>query len=96
MIEHLRDVGVNMQEKKKTLVDTRFAGMSIVFTGTLAKRTREEAEALVAAHGGKAGGSVSKQTTYLVVGENTGSKLAKAEALKVKVLTEDEFDKLLK
>jgi DNA ligase (NAD+) len=96
LIEHLRDVGVNMQEKKKALVDTRFEGMSIVFTGTLAKRTREEAEALVAAHGGKAGGSVSKKTTYLVVGEDAGSKLAKAEALKVKVLTEDEFDKLLK
>jgi DNA ligase (NAD+) len=96
LIEHLRDVGVNMQEKKKALVDTRFEGMSILFTGTLAKRTREEAEALVAAHGGKAGGSVSKKTTYLVVGEDAGSKLAKAEALKVKVLTEDEFDKLLK
>ncbi|MGA8038279.1 MAG: NAD-dependent DNA ligase LigA [Candidatus Acidiferrales bacterium] len=96
LIEHLREVGVNMQEKKKALVDTRFAGMSIVFTGTLAKRTREEAEALVASHGGKAGGSVSKKTTYLVVGEDAGSKLAKAEALKVKVLTEDEFDKLLK
>jgi len=95
LIDHLRAVGVNMQEKRKALVDTRFAGMSFVFTGTLAERSREEAEALVAAHGGKAGGSVSKKTTYLVVGEDAGSKLAKAEALKVKILTEAEFDKLL-
>jgi DNA ligase (NAD+) len=95
LIDHLREVGVNMQEKRKALLDTRFAGMSFVFTGTLAERSREEAEALVAAHGGKAGGSVSKKTTYLVVGEDAGSKLAKAEALKVKILTEAEFDKLL-
>jgi len=52
-------------------------------------------ELAVADHGGKAGGSVSKKTTYLVVGEDAGSKLAKAEALKVKILTEPEFDKLL-
>jgi DNA ligase (NAD+) len=95
LIDHLRAVGVNMQEKRKALIDTRFAGMSFVFTGTLAERSREEAEALVAAHGGKAGGSVSKKSTYLVVGEDAGSKLAKAEALKVKILTEPEFDKLL-
>jgi DNA ligase (NAD+) len=96
LIENLRDAGVNMQEKRKALIDTRLADMSFVFTGTLAKRSREEAEALVASHGGKAGGSVSKKTTYLVVGEDAGSKLAKAEALKVKILTEAEFDKLLK
>jgi DNA ligase (NAD+) len=95
LVDHLREVGVNMQEKQKALIDTRFAGMSFVFTGTLAERSREEAEALVAAHGGKAGGSVSKKTSYLVVGEDAGSKLAKAEALKLKILTEQEFDKLL-
>jgi DNA ligase (NAD+) len=95
LIDHLREVGVNMQEKRKALIDTRFAGMSFVFTGTLAERSREEAEALVIAHGGKAGGSVSKKTSYLVVGEDAGSKLAKAEALKLKILTEQEFDKLL-
>jgi DNA ligase (NAD+) len=95
LVDHLREVGVNMQEKQKALIDTRFAGMSFVFTGTLAERSREEAEALVAAHGGKAGGSVSKKTSYLVVGEDAGSKLTKAEALKVKILTEHEFDKLL-
>ncbi len=60
--------------------------MTFVFTGTLAKRSREEAEALVAAHGGKAGGSVSKKTSYVVVGEDPGSKFEKAKALKVQIL----------
>jgi len=69
--------------------------MTFVFTGTLTKHSREEAQALVVAHGGKIGGSVSKKTSYVVVGEDAGSKLAKAEALKVKILTEAEFDKLL-
>ena len=96
LVANLREVGVNMIEKKAALIDTRFAGMSFVFTGTLEKRSREQAEALVVAHGGKAGGSVSKKTSYLVVGEDAGSKLAKAEALKVKILTEAEFDALLK
>jgi len=95
LIDHLREVGVNMQEKRKALIDTRFADMTFVFTGTLAKRSREEAQALVVAHGGKIGGSVSKKTSYVVVGEDAGSKLAKAESLKVKILTEPEFDKLL-
>jgi DNA ligase (NAD+) len=95
LIDHLRDVGVNMQEKRKALIDTRFADMTFVFTGTLTKHSREEAQALVVAHGGKIGGSVSKKTSYVVVGEDAGSKLAKAETLKVKILTEAEFDKLL-
>jgi DNA ligase (NAD+) len=95
LIDHLREVGVNMQEKRKALIDTRFADMTFVFTGTLTHHSREEAQALVVAHGGKIGGSVSKKTSYVVVGEDAGSKLAKAEALKVKILTEPEFDKLL-
>lgn len=95
LIDHLRGVGVNMQEKRKTLIDTRFAGMTFVFTGTLANHSREEAQALAVAHGAKIGGSVSKKTSYVVVGEDAGSKLAKAESLKVKILTESEFEKLL-
>ena len=96
LIDHLREVGVNMQEKRKALIDTRFAGLTFVFTGTLANHSREEAQALAVAHGAKIGGSVSKKTSYVVVGEDAGSKLAKAEALKVKILTEAEFEKLLK
>ena len=96
LIGDLRDVGVNMIEKRKALIDTRFADMTFVFTGTLANHSREEAQALAVAHGAKIGGSVSKKTSYVVVGEDAGSKLAKAEALKVKTLTEAEFEKLLK
>jgi DNA ligase (NAD+) len=95
LIDDLRRVGVNMVEKRKALIDTRFAGMTFVFTGTLANHSREEAQALAVAHGAKIGGSVSKKTSYVVVGEDAGSKLAKAEALKVKILTEAEFEKLL-
>jgi DNA ligase (NAD+) len=95
LIDHLRAVGVNMKEERAALKDTRFAGMTFVFTGTLAKRSREEAEALVAAHGGKAGSSVSKKTSYVVVGADPGSKFEKAKSLKVPILDEAGFDKLL-
>jgi DNA ligase (NAD+) len=95
LIEHLRAVGVNMKEERQAPVSTRFAGMTFVFTGTLAKRSREEAEALVVSHGGKPGNSVSKKTTYVVVGEDAGSKLDKAKALSVTILTEPQFEKLL-
>jgi DNA ligase (NAD+) len=95
LIERLRHVGVNMKDERAALKDTRFAGMTFVFTGTLAKRSREEAEALVAAHGGKAGSSVSKKTSYVVVGEDPGSKSEKAKSLKVPILNEAEFEKLV-
>ena len=95
LIDHLRAVGVNMKEERAALKDTRFAGMTFVFTGTLTKRSREEAEALVAAHGGKAGSSVSKKTNYVVVGADPGSKFEKAKSLKVPILDEAGFDKLL-
>jgi DNA ligase (NAD+) len=68
---------------------------TFVFTGTLANRSREEAEALVAAHGGKAGGSVSKKTSYVVVGTDPGSKFDKAKTLGVPILDEPQFEKLL-
>ncbi|HEY0704791.1 MAG TPA: NAD-dependent DNA ligase LigA [Candidatus Acidoferrales bacterium] len=95
LINDLREVGVNMKEQRKALIDTRFAGMTFVFTGTLTNHSREEAQALAVAHGAKIGGSVSKKTSYVVVGSDAGSKLAKAQALKVKILTEPEFEKLL-
>ena len=95
VIERLRAVGVNMTEERVVPRDTRFAGMTFVFTGTLTKRSREEAEALVASHGGKAGASVSKKTSYVVVGEDPGSKLEKARSLKVPILDEAEFNKLV-
>jgi DNA ligase (NAD+) len=95
LIEHLQAAGVNMQEERPTLVDAKFAGKSFVFTGTLANRSREEAEALVAAHGGKSGSSVSKNTSYVVVGADPGSKYDKAKVLNVPILDEAGFDGLL-
>jgi len=95
LIERLRAVGVNMKEERQAPKDTKFAGMTFVFTGTLARRSREEAEALVAAHGGKAGSFVSKKTSYVVVGADPGSKYDKAKSLGVPILDEVQFEKLV-
>jgi DNA ligase (NAD+) len=95
LIERLRAAGVNMKEERAAPKSSKFAGMTFVFTGTLANRTREEAEALVAAHGGKAGSSVSKKTSYVVVGADPGSKFDKAKSLGVEILDEAHFEKLL-
>jgi DNA ligase (NAD+) len=95
LIKRLRQVGVNMKDERQTPVSSKLAGKTVVFTGTLANRSREEAEALVAAHGGKAGSSVSKKTSYVVVGVDPGSKYEKAKSLGVPILTESQFDNLL-
>ena len=90
MVERLREAGVNF-ESKRTVTDTRFAGMTFVLTGALSKFTREEATEKVELFGGKASGSVSKKTTYVVVGENAGSKERKARELGIPILSEDDF-----
>jgi DNA ligase (NAD+) len=95
LIERLRAVGVNMKDERAALKSSKFADMTFVFTGTLAKRSREQAEAIVASHGGKAGGSVSKKTNYVVVGTDPGSKFEKAKTLGVTILDEAQFDKLV-
>ena len=95
LIDHLRAAGVNMREEKAALIDKKFEGKTFVFTGTLVNRSREQSEALVAAHGGKAGGSVSKKTSYVVVGSDPGSKYEKAKSLKVPILDEAQFEELL-
>lgn len=89
-IELLRAAGVSF-ESREEIADTRFAGKTFVLTGTLESFTRSEGEALVERFGGKAAGSVSKKTSYVVVGANPGSKLTKAESLGIPVLTEEEF-----
>jgi len=95
LIERLRAAGVNMKSERQVPKSAKLAGKTFVFTGTLAHRTREEAEALVAAHGGKAGGSVSKKTSYVVVGTDPGSKYDKAKSLAVPILEEAQFEKLI-
>ncbi len=95
LIGRLKEAGVNMTAAEQGR-DQRFAGMTFVFTGALEKLTRDEASEMVEARGGKAVGSVSKKTAYVVAGESAGSKLRKAQELGIPVLTEEEFLKLLK
>ncbi|MGA2812332.1 MAG: NAD-dependent DNA ligase LigA [Candidatus Acidiferrum sp.] len=95
LIKKLAKVGVNPRAAKRTVKSDKFAGKTFVFTGTLANRTREAAGELVQQHGGKISGSVSKKTDYVVAGADAGSKLEKARELKVTVLNESEFEKLL-
>jgi DNA ligase (NAD+) len=90
MVERLRQAGVNF-ESKRMVTDTRFAGMTFVLTGALTKFTRDEATERIEHFGGKASGSVSKKTTYVVVGENAGSKERKARELGIPILSEDQF-----
>ena len=90
MVEKLRNAGVNFQSKK-VVTDTRFAGMTFVLTGALTKFTRDEATERIEYFGGKASGSVSKKTSYVVVGENAGSKERKARELGIPILSEDQF-----
>ena len=82
-------------QMKAEVVDRRFAGMTFVLTGTLSRFDRKAAQAMIEERGGKAAGSVSKRTTYVVAGEAAGSKLKKAEDLGIPVLTEDEFAAML-
>ena len=95
MILRLRQAGVNFENQFK-LEDERFKGMTFVLTGALSLFTREEAAAKIEAFGGKASSSVSKKTTYVVAGENAGSKLKKANELGITVLTEEDFLRMIK
>ncbi len=94
LLERLKNAGLNM-ESRRTLVDSRFAGLTFVLTGALTRFTREEAGEMIEQRGGKAASSVSKKTTYVVAGENAGSKLKKAQELNIPVLSEEEFLALL-
>jgi DNA ligase (NAD+) len=95
VIERLRAAGVNPKHERAALHSTRLAEKSFVFTGALARRSREEAGAQVVANGGKVSSAVSKKTDYLIVGTDPGSKFDKAKSLGVTILNEDEFDALL-
>ena len=90
MIERLREAGLNFQSLR-VVTDTRFAGMTFVLTGALSMFTRDEATEKIELFGGKVAGSVSKKTSFVVVGENAGSKERKARELGIPVLSEEEF-----
>ena len=95
VVHRLADAGVNMKWKGEPKGD-KLAGKTLVVTGTLETLSRSEAEALIVRNGGKASGSVSKKTSYVVAGAAAGSKLTKAQSLGVPVLTEEEFLALLR
>jgi DNA ligase (NAD+) len=96
-IEDLNSVGVNLKSTTvRPKTGGRLAGKTLVVTGTLTKYTRDEIEELIAQHGGRAASSVSKNTDFVVAGEKAGSKLEKAKALGVQVLSEDQFQDLLR
>lgn len=90
MVEKLRQASVNF-ESLRVVSDIRFEGKTFVLTGALSKFTREEATEKIELFGGKVSGSVSKKTSFVVVGENAGSKEKKARELNIPILSEDEF-----
>lgn len=94
LIERLREHGVNMAYDSGKVADD-LAGKTFVLTGTLPTMTRDQAKSLIESHGGKCSGSVSKKTTYVVAGEEAGSKLTKAQELGITVLSEQELLELI-
>ena len=95
LIGRLRESGVNMKSNVIMESDARLAGMTFVLTGTLPTMTREQASELIEKYGGKTSSSVSKKTSYVLAGEEAGSKLVKAQSLGVTVLSEAEFSAML-
>jgi DNA ligase (NAD+) len=95
IVGELREMGLNFGSPVAKKAAGVLTGKTIVVTGTLQKYSRDEIKELIHTHGGKPAGSVSKQTDFVVAGEKAGSKLDKARALGVRILTEDEFEKLL-
>lgn len=94
LINSLREKGVKMEYVSEKKGDDRFAGLTFVLTGTLPTLKRDEAKAIIESFGGKASGSVSKKTNYVLAGEDAGSKLTKAQELGIPVISEEEFLKM--
>ena len=95
MLEDLIALGVNTKVEKVAKASNALDGLTIVVTGTLPTMGRKEITEYIESNGGKVSGSVSKKTSYVVVGEDAGSKLEKAKALGIPTLTEDELKKLV-
>ncbi|MBO5348586.1 MAG: NAD-dependent DNA ligase LigA [Clostridia bacterium] len=96
LINKLKEAGVNMESLEEESSDNRFEGQTFVLTGALSKYTRDEASDIIEKLGGKISGSVSKKTAYVLAGEDAGSKLTKAQNLGVTVITEEEFEEMIK
>lgn len=95
LIQRLKEYGINTKYEK-IQIDDRFAGKTFVLTGTLPTLKRSEAKALIEKYGGKASGSVSKKTDYVLAGEEAGSKLDKAQQLGIEIITEEQFKDMIK
>ena len=96
LIERLKQAGVNMIEHGQEIIDDRFAGKIFVLTGTLEKHSRDEASKIIESYAGKVSSTVSKKTDYVLAGEEAGSKLTKAEKLGVTIITEEQFEEMIK
>ena len=95
LINKLKEAGVNMESLDTGNTDNRFEGMTFVLTGALEEFTRDEASDIIEKFGGKTSGSVSKKTTYVLAGEDAGSKLTKAQSLGVAIISEAEFKEMI-
>jgi DNA ligase (NAD+) len=97
LVERLREAGLRFtQPKKRSTAPQKLAGLTFVLTGTLEHYSREQAAELIEQAGGKVTGSVSKKTNYVLAGSEPGSKLEKAHSLGVPVITEADFEKLIR
>ncbi len=96
LIQRLKQAGVNMEHQEEEIVENRFDGKTFVLTGSLDNYSRTEAANIIEKYGGKVSSSVSKKTDYVLAGQEAGSKLEKAESLGIRILTEDEFEKMIK
>ena len=95
LISKLKEAGVNTELIQEEVLDNRFEGKIFVLTGSLEKYTRDDAASIIEKFGGKTSSSVSKNTSFVLAGEDAGSKLTKAQSLGVEVITEEQFEKMI-
>ena len=92
----MKNAGVNTERQKDEQEENRFEGKTFVLTESLEKYSRDEASSIIEKFGGKTSSSVSKKTSYVLAGEDAGSKLTKAQNLGVTIITEAEFEEMCK
>ena len=96
LISKLKDAGINFEQVEEENSDNRFEGKIFVLTGALEKYSRKEAEEITEKFGGKTSSSVSKKTSYVLAGEESGSKLVKANELGITIISENDFEEMIK